>query len=60
METTEAESPAEVLGMLDIGSGVEAIPNEDGVLVRRVPVWKPKKEGWVERPAPGEKAYLNV
>jgi hypothetical protein len=60
METTEAELPAEVLDKLDIGGDVEAMPNEDGVLVKRVPVWKPKKEGWVQWPAPGNNSYLNV
>ena len=60
METTEAELPAEVLGKLDIGGDVEAMLNEDGVLVKRMSVWKPKKEGWVEWPAPGANSYLNV
>jgi hypothetical protein len=60
IETTEAELPAEVLGKLDIGGDVEAKPNEDGCFVKRVPVWKPKKEGWVQWPAPGANSYLTV
>jgi hypothetical protein len=60
METTEVELPAELLGKLDVGGDVEATRNEDGVLIKRVAVWKPKKEGWVEWPAPGANAYLSV
>ena len=32
MKTTEVKLPAEVLGRLDIGGDVEAVPNEDGIL----------------------------
>jgi hypothetical protein len=29
-------------------------------LFKRVPVWKPKKGGWVEWPTPGANSYLSV
>ena len=45
---------------LDIGADVEAMPNEDGMLVKRVPVWKPKKEGWVDWPAPDPNSYMTM
>ena len=35
--------PAEVLGKADIGGDVEAMPNEDGVLVKRVLMRKPRR-----------------
>ena len=60
METTDVELPAGTLDKLDIGGDIEAIPNKDGVLVKRVSAWKPKKEGWVEFPTPGWNSCLSV
>ena len=59
-QTPHRHKGRRLLDKLDIRGDIEVIPNEDGVLVKRVPAWKPKKEEWFEWPTPGADSCLSV
>lgn len=59
-ERTKVELTANLLAKLDVGDGILATPDRAGVFVKKVSVWKAKKEGWLEFPAPGATSYLSV